>query len=731
VNLVPWPNSVQVADGRLAIAPDARIVAGDPALKPQAQVLADEIKRAFNVELAVADGDAKAGDLVLQKGSDLKDEQYRLTVTDRVEVAGADSHAVSLGTATLLQAFSLSDKAELSLPKMTITDQPAFGYRGLMIDVARKPHTIESLEQLVELCRVYKIRYLQLHLSDNEGFTFESKIFPKLGSKNWNKIPVYTQEQLRDLVAFADARGVTIVPEIETPGHAGAMVRSDPEAFKLMMGRDEVFPALDKLLGEIADVFASSPYIHIGCDEVSLGDMAKSPEVKQYIKDKGLNGPGELYPYFIVQMNEIVKKHGKKAILWEGFGGEGSAHAKIPKDMTVMVFESRYNPAENLVKHGYPVINAAWTPLYITQGVRTTVQHIYDWNIDTLGEFPGGGYDKVRWHKVPSTDLVQGAQMCAWEQQDEIELPSLRRRVAAMSERIWNPAAKRTWEDFSTRLEATNGLVSNLLLPLTIHADGLVEKDGSSMDKSIFQHNVFDKALTVTLTPTRPLRDGETIRYTLNSDAPKADSTAYTKPLTLTKADTKDLYVPNFPNAHRVTLQAAIFNGDKQVQGHLTQQYNYDYTQDLPQKLSFRMYTLPEDMMQVPENGGDLKPTTTGTTPWVNLRGMPSLIRSGTSAIFWDGTIQIDKEGKYTAMLRTQGGTGKLFIDDKQIIDRDKSDWGNNEAPITLTAGPHTLRVLYQGAGDFITLTLTPDGAKEKVGIDKYLVPLKEEKKTE
>jgi hypothetical protein len=359
------------------------------------------------------------------------------------------------------------------------------------------------------------------------------------------------------------------------------------------------------------------------------------------------------------------------------------------------------------------------------------VQHIYEWNINNFGEFPGGGYEKVRWHKVPETNLIQGAQMCAWEQHDEIELPSLRKRVAAMSERIWNPAANRAWDDFSSRLESTNRLVSNLVLPLTIHADGLVEKDGSAMDKSLFQHNVFDDKLTVTLTPTRPLREGETIRYTLNGQAPKADSTEYSEPLTLTKADTKDIYVPNFPNAHRLTLQAAIFNGDKQVQGHLTQYYNYDYTQDLPQKLSFRMYTLPEDMKQVPDNGGDLKPTTTGTTPWVNLRGMPSLIRTGTSAIFWDGTLQIDKEGQYTATLRTQGGTGQVFVDGKQIIDRDKSDWGNTEATITLTPGQHPIRVLYQGRGNFITLTLTPDGVKEKVGIGKYLVPLDKEKQAE
>ena len=158
-----------------------------------------------------------------------------------------------------------------------------------------------------------------------------------LGSKNYaahgGVAPkVYTLDELKELVAYADARGVTLVPELEMPGHSGAALRSLPEIFDAInpqskqpvgmgcmnMSSEDIYPALDTIIGEMCDVFKSSPYFHIGSDEVSMGRVALYSGYKAFMEKHGLKNDGELADYFVAQVNEIVKKHGKKAIKWEG-----------------------------------------------------------------------------------------------------------------------------------------------------------------------------------------------------------------------------------------------------------------------------------------------------------------------------------------------------------------------------------------------------------------------------
>jgi hexosaminidase len=160
-------------------------------------------------------------------------------------------------------------------------------------------------------------------------------------------------------------------------------------------------------------------------------------------------------------MDEVVKKHGRKTIAWEGFAGEGKT--PIPHDITVMVFESLYNRPDHLVADGYKIINTAWQPLYVVNGRNWTPKYIYGWNLyrwenwwDKSQAFPNG-------INVPPTPLVLGAQMCAWEQADSTELPSLRQRLAAMSERTWNTDAGKDWTNFSDRLAVTDRRLDSLL----------------------------------------------------------------------------------------------------------------------------------------------------------------------------------------------------------------------------------------------------------------------------
>jgi hexosaminidase len=177
----------------------------------------------------------------------------------------------------------------------------------------------------------------------------------------------------------------------------------------------------------------------------------------------GIDSLDELYRHFLVRMNDIVKRHGKKTIVWEGFSKIGKTC--IPRDVTVMVYECKYNVPQDLLADGYHIINTAWQPLYIS-GVLSRMwspECIYRWNYYRWENW----WEQSKAYKNPitvePTPQVLGAQMCAWELVQEKELPLLRDRLAAMSERAWNPDATSSFADFSRRFQVTDAGLETLL----------------------------------------------------------------------------------------------------------------------------------------------------------------------------------------------------------------------------------------------------------------------------
>jgi hexosaminidase len=354
--LVPWPKSLTMGHGTLNLTDRSRIVVVAPALTPLAKVIAGEIQAITSLNLATANGEPGPGDIGLALDAGLKGERQRLCVTDRVVVSGGNYGAVAMGSVSLLQSL-VTAGGKVSLPRLVVDDEPASAYRGLMIDVARRHHSIETLTRIVQLCRLYKVRYLQLHLTDDQGFMFPSGAYPLLATKNENGGKTYTIEQLKDVVAFADARGVTIIPEYEMPGHSAAANRAMHDLFiiaktkpyehhaSINFCKDEVMQAVATIVGEMCAVFKSSPYFHIGGDEADLALADQNADFKAAMKKQNLPNQHELYRRFVCQMNEVVKKHGKQMIVWEGFGREG--RVPIPKDIVVMSYEIRfYLPGE-------------------------------------------------------------------------------------------------------------------------------------------------------------------------------------------------------------------------------------------------------------------------------------------------------------------------------------------------------------------------------------------------
>lgn len=552
--LVPWPRMLSTSPGSMPLAASGRIIAAEPQLLPLAGILSDEIFAAHALRLtAAAGGTPRTGDIILRLGKDLRREDHTLRIGTQAVVQGANYNAVAMGTVTLLQAIR-NRQGQLSLPLLTITDGPALEYCGTMLDIARKPYSIETLKRCVDAARFYKIRYIHLHMSDENAWTFPSTKFPQLGTTNFawaggEKPVVYQIDELKALVAYGDARGVTFVPELETPGHSGALRGSLPEIFGykddagkiagagiINIVSEEAYAALDTLIGEAAAIFKSSPFIHIGCDECSPAGTENFPEVKALVAREKLPYPHAIFSYYVNRMNGIVKKHGKRMIVWEGAPLDPIAP---PKEVIFMPWVGGAGAAAELVKRGYSVINAPW-------GVDKPYMDVYKVNGAQLA------------HGEP---LLFGATSILWEAVSEKALPYIRYSGALRNEPTYNPDSGKTYEDFLARQQVTERLLDRVLYGFGFERLGLLDP-GVNLTVA----PIFDKAVKLGLFSSYPQGN---VRYTLDGTEPAMGSPVLKTPLVLTATttlkarwfsadgkDTSPIYSQEFLKLQSVTSEA-------------------------------------------------------------------------------------------------------------------------------------------------------------------------------
>lgn len=464
IAILPYPKSIKTSDKGLLLTQTSKIAATEEALQPLVQLFQQELESLTDVSLLTAQTNQAAINFVLD--TTLATDTYHLDIDEKVIAKGSSYTALAMAKNTLLQLVETKEKG-LLFPILSLQDSPDAAYRGLMIDLARKWHSMQTIKQVIDMAAFYKINYLHLHFTDHQSYTLPSKHFPKLATTDRH----YSFTELQEMESYSQTRGVTIIPEIDVPGHAYPFVNKYPEVFALQdtttnpwiinMGRESVYEALDVLIGEVLTIFRATPYFHIGGDEANFEKVMEDPAVKAYIKMHQLeNDVHELYRHFLVRMNDTVKKHGKQMCVWEGFGPTGTI--PIPKDILVFEFETnRYLPNE-LVADGYTVVNTSWKPLYVVNQKKWSPKTIYDWNIWRWENW---------WDKAPSFDPIQlknsplivGAEMCAWEQPDSVEIPSIRKRLPVMVERIWNQTEKKPYEEFATILEKTDKRLSKLI----------------------------------------------------------------------------------------------------------------------------------------------------------------------------------------------------------------------------------------------------------------------------
>lgn len=403
----------------------------------------------------------------------LPGDTYRISIVDSIVLAGGSERALMQAIASLLQLLERPGPAGTPwrVPRCNIIDAPVFPYIGLLVDLARKWHPVHVIERCIRLCWWYKVRYLHLHFTDGQSYTLPSTAYPKLPTRSRH----YTVAEIAALNTFARDHGVTIIPEIDLPGHSRAIVHVYPKLFGLKpfrlgrpvhdnvvnIGKDEAFDALARIIKETCGMFPDSPYFHLGADEVQYKALEPDPDVKKRVEKQQLGSVQELYREFIERMDDVVKSCGKQMCVWEGFGPSGKV--PIPKDIPVFVFESLYNTADQLVADGYHVVNTSWQPIYVVPRKNWSPETIHAWHPRRWENW----FERSKAFKNPiviePTPLLLGAQMCSWEQSAEQEIPALRARLAAFVDATWLGEKKRDYQAFAAALAVQDAKLDRVM----------------------------------------------------------------------------------------------------------------------------------------------------------------------------------------------------------------------------------------------------------------------------
>ncbi len=413
---------------------------------------------------------------------------YTLSVGEEVVICAADNTGANHAFATLLQMYE-DREGTLVLPRCEIADKADNEWRGVMVDLARCWHEAPYLFAVSDLCWLYKINRIQLHLTDDQGIRFPFTSFPEVVSEEH-----YTKEELQSLIRYCRDRGIVLVPEIDAPGHARAVNTACPKIFGaapktsgqettaatdvvsgIMRADEETFDALNRMFTEVAELFPDSPYIHIGGDEADIFKWDECPKSLEYRKKHGFADVHRLYGHYIARLSQMILDLGRTPVVWEGFAEE--CNAMIPKGTLVMAWESYYQLAPQLLKGGFDILNVSWQPLYVVPHAKMwDTEEILDWEKNVWTHWWEKSAASVSPVVVEKDAPVGGGQMCVWgdkmqperayaPRHDMIreEFGNLRTRLPALAEKTWTSYNAPDKASFLEDLAATDALLSRLL----------------------------------------------------------------------------------------------------------------------------------------------------------------------------------------------------------------------------------------------------------------------------
>ncbi|HDY7738182.1 TPA: beta-N-acetylhexosaminidase [Vibrio vulnificus] len=484
-SLLPKANALHVDAGHFSLTPSSAITCQSALADSAVTWLMDEMARLHQFKLATSE----VGEIIYRSNPTLDEGAYQLKISqEQVRVEAGSNSGFVHATASLLQLLdynSLTQEAQLAC--CSIYDSPRFRYRGMMLDCSRHFHSVEQVKRLINLLAHYKFNTFHWHLTDDEGWRVEIKAFPALTEVGaWRGVdeaiePQYThisqryggfysQEEIKEVVAYAAQRSIMVIPEIDVPGHCRAAIKSLPEMLVeaeddtvyrsiqnysdnvLNPGLSTTYQFLDGVLEEIAQLFPA-PYVHIGADEVPHGVWSNSPSCQALMKQHGYQDYKELQGHLLRHAEQKLRSLGKRMLGWE----EAQHGDKVSKDTVIYSWLSE-EAAVNCARQGFDVVlqPAQTTYLDMTQDYAPEEPGV-DW-ANPLPLEKAYNYEPLA--NIPAEDPIHkriwGIQTALWceiinnpERMDYMVFP----RIIALAEACWTQKEHRDWNDFLSRLK--------------------------------------------------------------------------------------------------------------------------------------------------------------------------------------------------------------------------------------------------------------------------------------
>lgn len=582
-SLVPCPVSLVPGTGNFHFSAKTSFAVENEGQAEQVRQFTELLTRAggFTPRIKV---DSRKGDVCLVTDATLKSEAYKLEITTKkITIRASDLQGFYYALQSIRQLLpsaieseQVTENVDWTVPALTITDQPRFGYRGLLVDVARFFSPKENLLRIIDCMAMLKLNKLHLHLVDDNGWRIEIKKYPlltEIGSCRVDRpgktFPerrnprqgestvekgFYTQDEIREIVRYAQERHIEVIPEIEMPAHSNAALAAYPllscpvvDKFIGVLpglggnhadvifcaGNDSVFTFLQDILDEVLELFPSK-YIHLGGDEARKTHWEECPLCQARMKAENLENTEELQGYFMARVARYVQNKGREVIGWDEL-----TNARIPEGSIILGWQGYGQAALKAAELGHRFIMTPARILYliryqgpqwfepITYFGNNTLKDVYD-------------YEPVQKDWTPqAASLLMGVQACMWTEfcnspadVDYLLFP----RLSALAEVAWTKPARKNWASY---LKAMDHFNEHLAAKGIVYARSMYNIQQTVTPK--------EGRLQVELDCIRP---DVQMRYTMDGSVPTAQSPLYTKPLMLTEAK---------------TIKAATFAGNEQL----------------------------------------------------------------------------------------------------------------------------------------------------------------------
>ena len=489
--IIPAPSEVvqPARPGSFQISGKTPIILSTAALSNSMAFFNDYLGKFYGFTLTAQNAQSRKGIYLKVDSAGIQNkDSYRLEVKKNgVYITGSSEEAVFYGIQSLIQLLPVKPASKLQVPYVTINDAPRFSYRGMHLDVSRHFFPVSFVKKYIDFLALHKMNYFHWHLTDDQGWRIEIKKYPKLtttgayrdgtiighypgtGNDGIRHGGFYTQDEVRDVVAYAAARYVNVIPEIEMPGHASAALTAYPNLgctggpYKVQgtwgvfnevfcAGNDSVFTFLQDVIDEVIPLFPSK-YIHVGGDECPKDSWKVCPKCQQRKKDNNLKDEHELQSYFVQRMEKYINSKGKTIIGWDEILEGGLAPNALVMSWRgeqggIDAAKQKHYVMMTPVSHVYFDYSQSSKDDSLTIGGLTTVQKVYS-------------YEPVpKELTAEESTYILGAQANLWT--EYIVSPSkveymIFPRMTALSEVLWSRKDKRNWNEFEGRLKKQFG----------------------------------------------------------------------------------------------------------------------------------------------------------------------------------------------------------------------------------------------------------------------------------